>query len=53
MRTKLRQICRNYGGATAIEYAMIAFFISIAGFSAIATVGTDVSGLFSRIASSF
>ena len=40
-------------GATAIEYAMIAFFISIAAFGVINTVGSDVSGLFARIAGSF
>ena len=40
-------------GATALEYAMIAFFISIFGFTAIVTIGSDVTGLFSRIASSF
>jgi Flp pilus assembly pilin Flp len=43
----------NRDGATAIEYAMVAFFISIAAFSAVVTIGSDVSGLFSRIASSF
>ena len=49
----LRRIKRDRDGATAIEYAMIAFFVSIAGFSAIVTIGSDVTGLFSRIASSF
>jgi hypothetical protein len=32
---------------------MIAFFVSIAAFSAIATIGTDVTGLFTTIANSF
>jgi Flp pilus assembly pilin Flp len=41
------------GGATAVEYAMIAFFVSIAAFSAIQTIGTDVTGLFTTIANSF
>lgn len=44
---------RDPGGATAIEYAMIAFFISIAAFSVLVTVGSDVSALFSQIAASF
>jgi Flp pilus assembly pilin Flp len=43
----------DQGGASAVEYAMIAFFISIAAFGVISTIGTDVTGLFSRIASSF
>jgi Flp pilus assembly pilin Flp len=47
-RTKLDQ-----NGATAIEYAMIAFFISIAAFATIVTIGTDVTSLFSQIAAGF
>ncbi|HWD58486.1 MAG TPA: Flp family type IVb pilin [Stellaceae bacterium] len=53
MHSVLNQLNRDRGGATAIEYAMIAFFISIAAFSVIVTIGTDVSGLFSSIATSF
>lgn len=53
MLCKAKRTRLDEGGATAIEYAMVAFFISIAGFAAIVTIGTDVSGLFSRIASSF
>ena len=40
-------------GATAIEYAMVAFFISIAAFSVLVTVGQSVAGIFTKIASSF
>ena len=40
-------------GATAIEYAMVAFFISIAAFSVLVTVGSSVSGIFTKIANSF
>jgi Flp pilus assembly pilin Flp len=40
-------------GATAIEYAMVAFFISIAAFSALVTIGGSVTNLFSSIAASF
>jgi Flp pilus assembly pilin Flp len=53
MRSVLRHMRLDQGGASAVEYAMIAFFISIAAFSVITTIGTDVTGLFSRIASSF
>jgi Flp pilus assembly pilin Flp len=40
-------------GATAIEYAMVAFFISIAAFSVLVQIGTSVSGVFATVASSF
>jgi Flp pilus assembly pilin Flp len=40
-------------GATAIEYAMVAFFISIAAFSVLVSVGSSVSSLFQQIANSF
>lgn len=40
-------------GTTAIEYAMIAFFVSIAAFAVLLTIGSDVTGLFSRIAGGF
>jgi pilus assembly protein Flp/PilA len=52
MRSGLRTL-RDRDGATAIEYAMIAFFISIAAFSAIVTIGSDVTGVFTSVASSF
>ena len=38
-------------GATAIEYAMVAFFISIAAFSVLVTVGGAVSTAFQNVAS--
>jgi Flp pilus assembly pilin Flp len=49
----LKPTLRDPGGGTAIEYAMVAFFISIAAFSVLVTIGSDVAGLFSQIASSF
>ena len=39
--------------ATAIEYAMIAFLVSIAGFVLYSNVGTGVTGLFQNAANSF
>jgi Flp pilus assembly pilin Flp len=53
MRSVLQRLKIHLGGATAIEYAMIAFFISIAGFSAILTIGSNVTSVFSQVASSF
>lgn len=40
-------------GATAIEYAMVALFISIAAFSVLEQVGTSISSAFAKVASSF
>jgi Flp pilus assembly pilin Flp len=37
-------------GATAIEYAMVAFFISIAAFSVLVSIGSSVSGIFQTVA---
>jgi Flp pilus assembly pilin Flp len=53
MRLALQRTRIDQDGATAIEYAMIAFFVSIAAFSVIVTIGTDVTGLFTKIATSF
>jgi pilus assembly protein Flp/PilA len=53
MRSALQQIRLDRRGATAVEYAMIALFISIAAFSTIVTIGSDVTSVFSKIASSF
>jgi Flp pilus assembly pilin Flp len=53
MRSALQHMRLDQGGASAVEYAMIAAFISIAAFTVIVTIGTDVTSLFSQIASSF
>jgi Flp pilus assembly pilin Flp len=53
MRSALQHIWLDPRGATAVEYAMIALFISIAAFSTIVTIGSDVTSVFSKIASSF
>jgi Flp pilus assembly pilin Flp len=37
-------------GATAIEYAMVAFFISIAAFSVLVQIGGSVSSVFQTVA---
>jgi pilus assembly protein Flp/PilA len=53
MRSALQQMRLDRRGATAVEYAMVALFVSIAAFSAIATIGTNVTSIFSQIATSF
>jgi Flp pilus assembly pilin Flp len=53
MRSALNRTRLDQAGAAVIEYAMVAFIISIAAFGVIVTVGSDVTSLFARIASSF
>jgi pilus assembly protein Flp/PilA len=40
-------------GATAIEYAFVASLISIAIYAAASTIGSELSSVFSTVASSF
>jgi pilus assembly protein Flp/PilA len=40
---------RNESGATAIEYALIASLIAVAIITAVTTVGTKVSNVFSEV----
>jgi len=49
----MKQLGHDERGATALEYAMVAFFISIAAFAVLTTVGTSVTQLFQRIANGF
>jgi len=44
---------RDCSAATAIEYAMVAFLVSIAGFVLYSNVGTGVTGLFQNVSNSF
>jgi len=41
---------RNSGGATAIEYGLIAALISIAAVTVMSTVGTNLSTTFNTVA---
>jgi pilus assembly protein Flp/PilA len=43
---------RNESGATAIEYALIASLIAVAIITAVSTVGTKVSTVFSEVGNS-
>jgi pilus assembly protein Flp/PilA len=42
----------NEGGATAIEYGLIAALIAVAAVATMSTVGTDLSAVFGSVASS-
>jgi pilus assembly protein Flp/PilA len=49
VETALRFL-RDDGGATAIEYAMIASGIAVAIAAAIVTLGSSVQGMYSNVA---
>lgn len=48
--TSLRRFAGDTSGATAIEYALVASGISIAIAGTVATLGTNVKGLYSNVA---
>jgi Flp pilus assembly pilin Flp len=53
MHAALQRMRLDRRGETVIEYAMIAFFISIAAYSVIVTIGSDVTAMFSKVANGF
>jgi len=53
MRTALRLLRLDCSGATAIEYALIAVFISIMVVGWATFVGTTVSDFFTAVANGF
>jgi Flp pilus assembly pilin Flp len=53
MRAILSTLWRDRSAATAIEYAMVAFLVSIAGFVTYSSIGTGVTGLFQSVANGF
>ena len=48
---RLSSLARARSGATAVEYAMVALFISLAVVVVIGTIGGSVNGFFQDIAS--
>ena len=52
MSQYLRRFWNDHSGATAIEYGLIAALIAIAAVVIMGTVGTNLSGVFSQVASS-
>jgi pilus assembly protein Flp/PilA len=48
--TPIRRFLGDEGGATAIEYAMIASGIAVAIASTIVTLGTNVNSLYTSVA---
>jgi pilus assembly protein Flp/PilA len=51
MLTLLSKLMRDEGGATAIEYGLIAALIAVIIIAAINSVGTNLSATFSPVAS--
>lgn len=52
MRALLARFLRDDVGATAIEYAIIAGFLSITIVALVKGIGTTLSGTFSNVSSS-
>ena len=50
MLSIFRKLMKNEGGATAIEYVLIASLISVAAITAMGTVGGKVSNVLSNVA---
>ena len=45
----IERFMKDEGGATAIEYAMIAAFIGIAIVGAVTSLGTSLTGIFTNV----
>ena len=52
MLSLISHLVRDESGVTAIEYALIASLIAVAAVAVMGTVGTNLSGTFSKVASS-
>ena len=48
-----KRFFRNEGGATAIEYALIASFVFLAIVAAIIPIGTSLSNVFNDVVAGF
>ncbi|BDX00505.1 Flp family type IVb pilin [Maricaulis maris] len=53
MRDHLTRFCRNERGATAIEYALIAVIVSMAGVAALVIIGPVVLDMYNGAAAPF
>ena len=48
----LSGLVKDESGVTAIEYGLIAALIAVAAITIMGTVGTNLSGVFSKVAAS-
>ena len=46
------KLLKNEDGATAIEYGLIAALVAVAAIGAMQLVGTNLSGIFNKVAGS-
>ena len=51
MLKHLSNFCRDEGGATAMEYGLIAALVSVAAITALMQMGGSVDGLFAHVSS--
>ena len=52
MTELFRKLVKDECGVTAIEYGLIAALIAVAAVTIMGTVGTNLSGVFSKVAAS-
>lgn len=50
MKNLLKRFAKDESGATAIEYGLIAAGISVAIITVVTTVGTNLTGTFTKVA---
>ena len=50
MTKSFKQFIRDTGGATSIEYGLIAALMAIAAITAMTTLGTNLGGMWDKIA---
>ena len=50
MKTLFNRFAKDESGATAIEYGLIAALVAVAIIGAATTLGTNLAGVFTRIA---
>ena len=48
--TKIKNFVREEEGATAVEYGLLVALIAVAIITAVTTLGTNLSGLFDKVA---
>lgn len=49
MFTTLIKLLKNEDGATAIEYGLIAALVAVAAVGAMTTLGTSLTGIFTKV----
>jgi len=52
VRIRLTAMCRTERGASAVEYGLLVALIAVAIIVAVTTLGTKLSGVFTRTSSS-